>query len=145
VITEAEFDAFVADLALVKTKTDLLGSRGLVYTGGVDMESGTVTIRQGDTLSVALGTSLPFDWPDPTHLLGLDTAVVRFVFSEDAWTAASVVSTAAGYHLEFEATSTETAALVETRQRYEIEATLVGGETVSRKGGWLVLDTDVVE
>ena len=133
------------EVSFVRAKTDLLGSRGLVYTGGVDPESGTVKVLQGDTLSIALGTSLPFDWPDPSHALGLDDpgTVVSFISLEAMWVAASVVSTAAGYHLEIEATSAETALLTERRQLYELEAVFPGGETASRKGGWLVLSYDV--
>lgn len=105
----------------------------------------TVTVNQGDDLLVALGNSLPFDWPDPTHALGLDGVgvIVRFKCTQATWIAASVESTLPGYHIEIEATKAETEALTFKRQRFEVEATLANTDVVTQPGGGLVVVKDI--
>jgi len=127
--------------AAIKAKTDTIGALAVTVSSPV-AASGAVTLYASDDYDATHGRSIDFTVAvaDVPNLAG---ATVKLKTTQATWTATACTSDGTDWTIVFEPDAADTAAITDTRQNYELEATLADGDVVTLATGELIAVMDI--
>lgn len=131
-----------ADVAVIKAKTDTIGSLSVTITSPVATD-GTVTIEQGDSYNGIVGGTLPISVLKSGIPYDLTGASARLKCDQATFGPVAIIDDGTNWVATFEPTAAQTATLTMLSQPCEVEASWPDGKIKTYLRGTLRVNRDI--